>query len=299
MSNKLENKFYKVKIDLTDEYRKRFNIPNDYEQYYFINFITQEGYCYLPDGTKATYYKYNRDTDITDESERHRKEQFTILSIAVISKYEKYFKAGQKYADKHNIPPAKWVQEINAETEEHIRQHELEDEENENNTDDEHNDYIILPTHVDNNLASVLKNTCDMAFMKYSMESMKKGQYMRWLMIDEGYIHDNIMTEYKNTWVYYYDEHYDSKTNDTIKLADITPLAMVAIGYLNDRLLITLRFIMIDNEMNTPNDVSMELPFNKPFNAYNPNFIDIIPIIQNKLPDLISLIDNTVNMKHE
>lgn len=299
MGKQLENRFYKVKIDLTDEYRKRFNIPDDYEQYYFINFVTQEGYCYLPDGVKATHYNYNKYTDITDPVENKRKTQFAILSIAVTSKYEKYFKAGHKYADKHNIQPAQWVQRVNKETEENIRQHELEDEEKQNaNT----NDYIILPTPVDSTFAKILQMICKHSFTFDENKIENREHKMRWLMIDEGYTHDNMFTEHKNTWVYYHDENYsddydeeDEKNYKPLKLADITPLAMVTIGYLNEKLLITVRFIMVDNEMSEPNDVHMELPFKEPFNENNLNIHEIITVVKEKLPNFITLIDKTVN----
>lgn len=291
----IKNKTYKVKIDLTDEYRRKFDIPNDYVQYYFINFVTQEGYCYLYDGTMANYYKYNRNTDIANPIEHNRKMQFGILSIAVLSKYEQYFKEGREYAEKYNIPPAKWVQEIQKETEEHIQNAESESQSENDNNDD----YIIMPTMSNYVIASYERTACNIAFRTHNRALYKNDVKRAWMQKDEGYTHDNMLTEYKNTWIYYQwtkddDEMAEDEQNGITDDNDDTPIAVLTAGYMNSEIRLTIRFIMIGGEIGEPSDVSLMLPFDKNYTE-NDDLSELNSIITPKLTQLLDYIDDTIN----
>lgn len=115
----MENKFYKVEINIInhEHFAEKYNVPIDYKQYFYINYVTQEEYMILPDGSRADNYIY----DYHHTGDKHFEENralFTACSLHVLKYHRKEYEEGKKYAKEHNIPPAKWLQDLHKEEQE-------------------------------------------------------------------------------------------------------------------------------------------------------------------------------------
>ena len=275
----IENKTYKILIKTNDNYRKSFGINDaDYKQYVYVNFVTRDIKCYLHDGSYADPTIYNKDTDVSDPVVRKRRDEFKaiMMIICLADEYQPYFDEGYEYIQSHpdeDIVMAQWVQEIEKEQAEH------ENDEpddipsiNVNINDNNDTEYYILPFSMNEDAYKQLYNACSSVLIKHD----------NWIEENKGYGYEHMLTEYKNSWFYVNNDdvninshnannstnddsntHQDNTDNDSN--AENNVRAILTIGFMSDKLIMNVRFIMVGGRiLNQPSDVSMMMPFVKP-----------------------------------
>ena len=274
----IENKLYKINLKINDNYKHDFNIPDDYNQYVYVNFVTQDIKCYLHDGSYADPTIYNKDTDVSDPDVKRRHREFHIIMMLIFlsKEYSKYFEEGYEYIQSHpdeNIVMAQWVQDIDKEQAEHENNDEPINIPSINVDINGNNDteYYILPFSMNEDAYKRLYETCSSVIMKHD----------NWIEENRGYGYDNMLTEYKNSWFYVSndDVNIDSENNSTdddnntdnssaenkSDNIDSNVKAILTIGFMSDKLILNVRFIMVGGrQLNQPSDVSMMMPFVKP-----------------------------------
>lgn len=280
----IENKIYEIKVKLDENFKKDFHVDSDYMTYY-INFVTSEQYCYLHDGTYADPYHFNRkEYDEGNVSKEHFME-FAALMLLVVSQYSNMGMAGDRYARKHNILRADWCRR--SEEEENMRQEKLrlewekkqaakiDDTDNESmstdvdNANNETGTYFIIPSASDRETDVMTNASINTSFNR------RDG----WTRIDKGYTHDSMMTEKRYTWLYGTEEN---------------PKAIITFGVMKEKILIKVRFIVIDGEIINPYDLDFEMPYEPVYDKNGEiNRVECYFLISDKIGELIDNIVNT------
>lgn len=184
MIENITNKEYKVEIKLTDEYKKKIGITDpDYKQYYYINFVTREQHCTLHDGSYADFNIYSKHNDDNDALIIHRRNEFTALALAVNRQYEKELEEGRKYAEAHNILPAKWLQDLAKEKESNMNSNAA----NMNNRNGRKQGVVNFKYN--KNMILIINNV--------NIALKKHGFYI----YNDGYTHNHCIFSRRKTWI--------------------------------------------------------------------------------------------------
>lgn len=111
------NDYVKVEVPLNDEWHKKTGIEH---QYYYINFVTGEQYCYLTDGSYADMYTFDKSIPLDEDTRKEQRIEFASFGGIVNIEYNNERIRGLEYAEKHGIPQAKWYQNVMLESQEMI-----------------------------------------------------------------------------------------------------------------------------------------------------------------------------------
>lgn len=271
----IENKTYKILIKTNDNYRKDFGInDDDYKQYAYVNFVTRDIKCYLHDGSYADPTIYNKNTDISDPDVKRRYDEFdAIMTILIFSsEYGPYFDEGDKYRQSHpdeDILMAQWVLDNERELKEHENDEPVDIPAINVNISNASTDYYVIPFSMNEYAYKQLYNACKNVLMNHP----------NWVEENKGYGYEHMLTEYKNSWFYIDNpSNNDNVSNDTVDstvnhegindesdVATVNVKAILTVGFMSDKLILNVRFIMVDGKQLTqPSDVNMVMPFMKP-----------------------------------
>ena len=310
----IENKMYTKKIELPQYIRNRFNIPDDYEQYVHVNFVTVDFYFYLHDGSYADPYVY-KNALTNPNIEREKQQEYTAVGWIMFTEYSKEFKEGDKYRKSHSeILPATWfteAQEELANQDESLFDKDLEEmfgtpvEINTNINDNNDTEYYILPFSMNEDAYKKLYEACSNVIIKHP----------NWIEENKGYGYEYMPTEYKNSWLYIDNPSNDNVSNNTANATvnheithkydgnddTVNVKAILTIGFMSDKLVFNIRFIMVGGKQLTqPSDVSMVMPFVKPESSSEHDSDDVImealcEQTVTKLGSFIDMLMHTVN----
>lgn len=254
------NDYVKVEVPLNDEWHKKTGIEH---QYYYINFVTGEQYCYLTDGSYADMYTFDKSIPLDEDTRKEQRIEFASFGGIVNIEYNNERIRGLEYAEKHGIPQAKWYQNVMLESQEMIEKNKKKASmKTKNNKQTTY--YIIQPTVSDKRA-----NECEHVF------NALINKHENWQRFDAGWTHEHMMTIHKFTALYGSPDE---------------PHAMLTIGCMNDKLMLKIRFMQYDGEqLDSPDDMDMFMPFE----FTNPD--DYTGFIEHKLDSFMILIERTAD----
>lgn len=230
----------KIEIPITDEWREMLNLPDDYKQYYYTDFITGKEYCYLHDGTYADIYKYSYSNDKTKEDdpdfEQHQME-FLVLTLKMRECNRDKIEEGEKYAKEHGVKREKWIEEAEEQWNELINS---DDDSNDEPTDsNSSNQYpmkitTIIPLEQPNEkIVNIIYDCIEKAV---SIDNdLNQDNVNKWHVYNDGWTHEHVIATERRTWLL-----GDEESN---------PEVMFTAGVYNDKIVLKIRFITADGEI--------------------------------------------------